>query len=106
MKQEETYQGEWKPLYLGGNEEICLNLTREIAHCCYHQGECDDDCAAWVREECIADQLKDIDDDVLKKVLMEYFCDSSDDVLNGNRESNLMRLLWLAAGEFVEQYEC
>lgn len=101
----DTYEvNEWKEVYLG-NEDITLKLTREIAHCCSHQGDCEADCQAWVKESVIADQLKGIDDDTLKAVLLEYFWDDTEHITNGTREDNLVRLLWIAAGEWIDKLE-
>lgn len=88
-----------------GNLEI--NMRDHIAHYCYHQGECIYDCERWVSDPFIQEQFSAISDKDLADALDEYFEDAREDGGNHGewRRMGEIRLLWLAAAEYIESIE-
>lgn len=80
---------------------IELSMTLEQAEGASHQGQCDDDvkCLSLFPE--IAAQLVTIDQAMLAAELKEY--GAWDDEALADHDQNLQRLVWLAAGDIVEE---
>ena len=76
---------------------IELQMTMSQAESMSHSGQCDSDVAAGRELPSLAKQLATIDPDTLKTELKEYGFDDLSD-----HESNLDRLLWLAACDIRE----
>lgn len=81
-----------------------IEVTREIATCCYHQGDCDDDCAAWVEEPYIKEQLEAIPYEDLVMSLYEVY-ESRDEIDCASKKQNYMRFLFNVCAEYLEEYE-
>jgi hypothetical protein len=77
---------------------IELNMTMEQAKSCAHSGRCDDDVKALMEDAAIRFQLNQIDPEELRKELPEM--GEWDDL--SDHETNLMRILWMAAWDIVE----
>jgi hypothetical protein len=81
-----------------GNIEI--EMTLEQANSASHQGQCDDD-VQWLSEQPeIRAQLDKIDPEILKEELRAYGAWEDDQLQD--HEENLQRILWIAAGDIVE----
>lgn len=78
---------------------IELQITPEQAASASHQGQCDEDVKGLMGE--LQDQLKNIDPQVLKEDLAEY--GAWDDAELSDHQENLMRLVWIAAGDVAER---
>ena len=77
-----------------------LQLTEEQARSASHQGQCDEDVAALARVPEVAAQLAAFDPEHLRAELRGY--GAWDDAELADHEQNLQRILWLAAGDIVE----
>jgi hypothetical protein len=84
-----------------GSGRIELRLTKTQAESASHQGQCDDDVAALRREPSIRRQLDKLDAGILRDELREY--GAWDDEQLSDHDENLSRILWLAAGDIVEE---
>lgn len=84
-----------------GSGRIELELTREQAESAAHPGPCDDDVAALRRDPGIAAQLEAIDPEVLREELREYGAWDAGELQD--HDQNLSRILWLLAGDAVEE---
>ena len=82
-----------------GNIEFGLKLAD--AHCASHQGQCDEDVAAVSRLPYVQRQLAKFHPLALAAALREYGCWDDAELLN-HRE-NCARLVWIAAGDIVEE---
>ena len=87
--------------YSTSSGRIELSMTLDQAQSAHHQGSCDADVRALSEQEDIAKQLADIDPDVLRGELKEYGAWDAAEL--ADHDQNLQRLLWLAAGDIVEQ---
>ena len=85
--------------YTSGCGRIELEMTLEQAASASHQGQCDDDVKALSEEPGIAAQLAKVDPALLREELREY--GAWDVVELADHRQNLQRLLWLAAGDIV-----
>lgn len=79
---------------------IELQMTLAQAQSASHQGQCDDDVATLSKHPKIARQLAKIDPALLAAELQEY--GAWDDTELSDHAQNLQRILWLAAGDIVE----
>lgn len=85
--------------YAGGDNSLTLQLSKEIVLCCHHQGNCDDDIEATIRN-CpeVSKQLNAMDPAALARELGEYTdWDTTDP------EQNKARVLWIACGDIKEE---
>lgn len=79
-------------------------MTLAQAQSATHPGPCDSDVLALSRHRKIRRQLERIDPEALRKELREY--GAWDDEELADHEQNLQRILWIAAGDIVEnQYQ-
>lgn len=79
---------------------IELEITLEQAEGASHQGDCEDDVLALMREPAIARQLDAIDPALLSAELKEW--GAWDELERADHDANKMRLLWLACGDITE----
>lgn len=86
-----------------GTGRITLRVTLKDAKIGAHQGQCDGD-IEWLRlnRPKIWRQLAKIDKDILRAELDEY--GAWDDEELADHEANLTRILWIACGDIVEEY--
>jgi hypothetical protein len=88
------------PFYTRGCGRIEIEMSMEQAQSASHQGRCDDDVAMLAAEPDIAAQLEKIKPDVLRDELRDYGAWDADEL--ADHEQNLQRIVWLAAGDIVE----
>lgn len=84
--------------WLSGNGRIELQLNEYIVDCCWHIGDCEEDVRRCMELTEIREQLNAIDPELLK-IEMEEYCDWD----CTDHETNLMRLLWIAAGDIRDK---
>ncbi len=83
---------------------IEIEMTLAQAQSATHPGPCDNDVLALSNHRKIRRQLERIDHEALRKELREY--GAWDDEELADHEQNLQRILWIAAGDIVEnQYQ-
>lgn len=80
---------------------IEIKMTLEQARGASHQGQCDNDVKALSEVPAIARQLRKIDPALLSVELREY--GAWDDAELADHAQNLQRILWIAAGDIVEE---
>lgn len=80
-----------------------IELTEEVATNCSHQGDCTSNVQRCLELPEIKLELSEIDPEQLKKELSEY--GAWDDEKLSNHNDNLERILWIAAGNIVEENE-
>lgn len=78
-----------------------LEMTLAQANGASHQGDCDEDVAALLRHPKIARQLRKIGPDKIREELAEY--GAWDDEELADDEANKARIVWIAAGDIVEE---
>ena len=78
-----------------------IKMTKEQAKSASHRGRCDDDVEALLKEPTIARQFKKIDMSDIRAELKEYGCWTDEELAND--EDSLNRILWIAAGNIVEE---
>lgn len=83
-----------------GCGQLMLQLTMQEAAGASHQGQCDGDVLALSSQPHIREQLNALDPALLAEELKGYGAWSDADL--ADREQNLQRVLWLAAGDIVE----
>jgi hypothetical protein len=79
---------------------IEIQMTMAQAESASHQGQCDDDVLALSNNRKIRAQLERIDPKILRDELREY--GAWDDQELADHGQNLQRILWIAAGDIVE----
>jgi len=89
-----------KTLWNSSNYGNDLKLTRSDANNCSHSGQCDTDVIQAMDKPYIRRQLSKLDPDKLKTELSEYGAWDDDELMN--HEDNLMRWLWISAGDILE----
>lgn len=78
-----------------------FDLTEADARAASHPGPCDDDVAYLLTLPYIQSQLAGISDDDLKAELAEYGCWDEEELQD--RQANEARIVWLAAGQIVDE---
>ena len=81
---------------------IEIEMTLAQAQSATHPGPCDSDVLALSNHRKIRRQLERIDAEALRKELREY--GALDDQELADHEQNLQRILWIAAGDIVENH--
>jgi hypothetical protein len=76
-----------------------IEMTKEQARSCSHQGRCDDDVAYLCEDKKIKRQLKKISDEDLKEELREYGIWDEEELQD--RKENEERIIWIAAGDIL-----
>ena len=84
-----------------GCGRIELALTLADAQSASHQGQCDDDVAALLEVPYVAAQVAEWDQGMLREVLREYGAWDAAEL--GDDAANRARMLWLLAGDIVDQ---
>ena len=79
---------------------IEIEMTMAQAQSATHPGQCDADVMALSQHRKIRRQLERIDPEVLRKELREYGAWDDEDL--ADHVQNLQRILWIAAGDIVE----
>ena len=87
-------------MWYTGNYGIQIQLTKTQARMMSHSGRCDEDVAAGRLCAAIKKQLDRIEPETLVKELREYGAWSAEEL--ADHDANLTRILWLAAGDIVE----
>lgn len=87
--------------WTSGCGRIELTMTMKQAEGAHHQGSCDEDVAALARNPKIARQLAKIAPATLASVLREYGAWDAEQL--ADHDENLRRILWIAAGDIVEE---
>jgi hypothetical protein len=87
--------------FTSSSGRIEIQMTLEQAQSASHQGKCDEDVEALAKEPAIKAQLDAIDATTLRGELQEY--GSWDETELSDHDQNLQRILWLAAGDIVEE---
>lgn len=87
--------------YTSSSGRIELKMTKAQASIAYHQGQCDGDVEVLSFVPSIARQLAKIDPAILADELREYGAWSDGEL--SDHDQNLQRILWLAAGDIVEE---
>jgi hypothetical protein len=82
--------------------KIELNITLNNAKKASHQGECYNDVKLLSEKQSIKRQTKLIDKNDLIAVLSEY--GAWDNVQLQDHNENIIRLLWIACGDIVENH--
>ena len=82
-------------------ERFNLRLTKAQAASASHQGKCDEDVRALAEVPAIRAQLRSLDPAMLRAELAEYGTWDAEEL--ANHEQNLQRILWLAAGNILEE---
>jgi len=81
--------------------EICMTLSQ--AESASHQGECQHDVQALLRDVDISEQFDDISADDIRKELSEH--GAWDDEQLADDSANRERILWIAAGNIMEEWK-
>ena len=89
-----------KTLFNSSNYGNDLRLTRKDAQQCTHPGPCDNDVKQIMNKPYVAKQLKTLSPEQLVKELSEY--GAWDDNQLSDHNENLMRWVWISAGDIIE----
>lgn len=77
-----------------------IELPEDVIDACHHSGDCTEDCMRCMELPEIKAELAEIDPEQLRKELREYGA-WDEDQLQDHHE-NLLRILWIAAGNIQE----
>lgn len=83
-------------------ERFEISMTLNEARSASHQGDCEADVIDLLKTAKIKRQLKKISAADLRSELYEYGAWSDEELQD--REANEMRIVWLAAGNIVDEY--
>lgn len=84
------------------SNSVEIQMTIEIRDACSHQGSCDADVEKWVNE--LRPELEKIPAEVIAINLKSYGAWDEEELKD--REQNLRRFLWCAAGQAKETGGC
>lgn len=87
--------------WTSGSGRIEFQMTLAQARSASHPGPCDDDVMALSQSTPIARQLRKIDPATLRAELSEYGAWDDDELQD--HQQNLQRILWIVAGDIVEE---
>jgi DNA-binding FadR family transcriptional regulator len=79
---------------------IEIQMTKAQAESASHPGQCDDDVRALSNHRKIRAQLERIDPKTLRDELREYGAWDEEEL--ADHDQNLQRILWIAAGDILE----
>lgn len=82
-------------------ERFTITLTADLARSCSHQGQCDDDVKAAVANPWVRRQLDALTPAAIAEELRGYGAWDDEELQDG--QANYKRLVWLAAGNIVEE---
>lgn len=88
--------------FTSSSGRIELQMTLEQARGASHQGQCDADVLALSKVPAIAEQLAALNPTVLAAELKEYGAWDTEEL--ADHEQNIQRILWLAAGDIVDNH--
>lgn len=77
-----------------------IKLSEDCVGDCHHQGDCQADVEQWMEDKYTSKQLKKLDVAKLAEELKEYGAWDAKELADHNK--NLMRILWIAAGDIQE----
>lgn len=77
-----------------------ISLTSKDAANCSHSGKCDNDVLSTMQRPYVKKQLDAIPADKLIQELKEY--GAWDEIELQDHNANLMRIVWIAAGDIME----
>ena len=86
--------------YTSSDGRINLQMTKAQAQSAMHPGDCEHDVRALMQEPKIARQLRKLNPEDVKRELDGYGAWDDDEL--ADHEMNLVRLVWLAAGDILE----
>lgn len=89
--------------YTSSSGRIEIEMTLVQARSMSHQGQCDEDVKAASEIPAIKRQLDKIDPAVLRSELRGFGTWNDDEL--ADHDQNIQRILWIAAGDIVEEYE-
>ena len=78
-----------------------IELPEDVARMCSHSGNCDEDCRRCMELPEVKNELARIDPEQLRKELREYGAWNEKEL--SNHSDNLMRILWIAAGNIQDE---
>ena len=78
-----------------------IELPIDCVNDCSHSGPCDNDVNFWIENDAVKKELSQINSESLIKELDQHGAWSSDELKN--HKDNLMRILWIAANDIMEQ---
>ena len=79
-----------------------IKMTLSQAKLAYHQGQCDEDVAALVATPAIVKQLRDIGPVRIMLELREFGAWDDEELMDW--EANKGRIVWIAAGNIVDEH--
>jgi hypothetical protein len=88
-----------KKIWFSGNYGVEFQMTLAQAKRGSHQGSCDSDVKVLVEE--LANELEQIDPVQLKRELADYGAWNEREL--ANHQDNLERIVWLAAGNILDE---
>jgi hypothetical protein len=88
--------------YSSGSGRIEFQMTIAQAKSASHQGQCDEDVRALSKVPAVAVQLAEIKPEVLRDELDEYGSWDAEELADHNQ--NIQRILWLAAGNILDEH--
>lgn len=78
-----------------------IQMTREQAHTASHQGQCDADVAGLLTNNAIREQLDKIGPDAIRRELKDW--GAWDETELSDDAANRARIVWIAAGNIIEE---
>jgi len=84
-----------------GSGRIEFKMPEQAAMDCYHVGACDEDVEHWLPE--MRERLAHVSDEAMVLELREYGAWDAEEL--ADRDANIRRLTWLAAGDYHEEEE-
>lgn len=84
-------------------DSFTLEMSEDQARGASHQGQCDDDVAALVDAPNIARQLDAINPQAIARELREYGAWGAEELADD--AANRARIVWIAAGNIVEEMD-
>lgn len=82
-------------------DRFAIEMTLTQAKSASHQGDCGDDAENLLRCPQISEQLRSIGPWAIRDELAEYGAWDASDLADDN--ANLVRIVWIAAGNIVEE---
>lgn len=89
-----------KTLWNSSNYGNDLRLTKRDANQCTHPGPCDNDVKQIMQNPYVIKQLKTLDPAQLAKELKEF--GAWDEKQLSDHNENLIRWIWISAGDIIE----
>lgn len=77
-----------------------IELPTHVVSMCHHTGDCENDCIQAMLLPEVKAELSEIDAEQLRKELREYGAWDDDELQD--HQQNLIRILWIAAGDIQD----